>query len=193
MGFLFTALGLFIGYFLLKGKLTSSPSAALPPTPVLPPTQPVQIVGNPWPEPLSDYEVLFQKAVKDAGGTQNMPYRAVFIQSHLETAGGTSRVLRDWHNGFGFHGDVGAPNKFWDGSHQTTEAGEVMRIYKSLDLSIGDYLRLIQARYPECVLAAHTGDIKGYFRGLVNGGYATDPNYYNDLLSRYKSVYGVNA
>lgn len=164
---------------------TSTPQAPAPSTP------PPAVLG--WSTPLSDYELRFQKALADAGGTQNLPYRAMFIQSHVETGGGTSRVLKSWNNGFGIHGDKGAPNKFWDGSHQTTSNGEVMRVYKSLDLSIGDYIAHIQAMYPLCIQAAHTGDIKGYFAGLVSGGYAEDPKYYDTLLARYKTIYGADA
>lgn len=212
MGFLITVIGIVLGVIIVEeikkpqsGPVTPTSQTSPPPptpTPQPGPLAPLTTTvpgANPpsdspgWATPLSDYEVQFQKSLSDAGGTQHMPYRAIFIQSHLETGGGTSRALKEWHNGFGFHGDVGAPNQFWDGTHQTTTEGEVMRVYKSLDLSIGDYLRLIQAHYPACVAAAQVGDIKGYFAGLVQGGYATDPNYYNDLLARYKAIYGVDA
>lgn len=203
MEFLLFALGIIGGIYLIEEvkKQNDRPTDQPPPPPApLPaagnqPAAPPSTAPQPttWSTPLSDYEVKFQAALADAGGTQNLPYRAIFIQSHLETGGGTSRALKEWNNGFGFHGDVGAPNKFWDGTHQTTTEGEVMRVYKSLDLSIGDYLRLIQKQYPACVLAAHTGDVKGYFAGLVQGGYATDPHYYDDLLARYKAIYGENA
>ncbi len=200
MGFILAVLGIIGGVFLVEELKKPSPTPAAPPPPSLPtkgdqPDAPVSSAPEKtaWSQPLSDYEVKFQQFLADAGGPQGMPYKAIFIQSHLETGGGTARALKEWNNGFGFHGDVGAPNKFWDGTHQTTTEGEVMRVYKSLDLSIGDYLRLIQKQYPACVMAAQTGDIKGYFKGLVQGGYATDPHYYDDLLARYKAIYGTNA
>lgn len=200
MPFILAVIGIVLGIFVVEEiKKNAAPVTSPPPAPIptTTPQPPAPVVSAPpataWSTPLSDYEVEFQKALADAGGTQNLPYRAIFIQSHLETGGGTARALKEWHNGFGFHGDVGAPNKFWDGTHQTTTEGEVMRVYKSLDLSIGDYLRLIQKQYPACILAAQTGDIKGYFAGLVAGGYATDPHYYDDLVSRYKAIYGVDA
>lgn len=199
MGFILSAIAIIFGIVVYEE--TKSMTVIDPNQKPLPPDRPGNKPPPPettpqateWSTPLSDYEVQFQKALADAGGTQNLPYRAIFIQSHLETGGGTSRVLKEWHNGFGFHGDVGAPNDFWDGTHKTTTEGEVMRVYKSLDLSIKDYLRLIQKQYPACIVAAQNGNIKGYFKGLVQGGYATDPAYYDNLVSRYKAIYGTDA
>lgn len=181
-----------LGVLLLLGigvvVWASQKNAAAPTAPA--PTTPS---GQPnWPTPASDYEVIFQAALKQAGGPQNLLYRAMFIQSHLETGGGTSTALRTYNNGFGFHA-VGPGNAFWDGktTYLTTE-GENLRVYKSLADSIRDYIRLIQARYPAAVHAAENGSIPQYFAGLVAGGYATDPNYFSDLVARYKAIYGTN-
>lgn len=179
MSIFLTLLGIIGAYVLLKSKTSLVKSMTDNKTPA--PSAPT-----------SSYEAQFQAATRAAGGLQNLPYRAVFIQSHLETGGGTSNVLRTYHNGFGVHSD-GAPNQFWDGQSYLTAAGENMRVYKSLDLSVSDYTRLIQRKYPRCVMAAESGDVKGYFQGLAEGGYAADKQYYAKLLSRYKEVYGVDA
>jgi len=122
--------------------------------------------------------------LQEAGRQLGVSPRILLAQAALETGWGRSVV---GNNVFGIKA---SPS--WQGSELTTtthevEAGQMVsrqasfRAYPSLDAAVQDYVALIgnSPRYQSVIGA---GDNAGaYARGLLAGGYATDPEYAHKL------------
>lgn len=115
--------------------------------------------------------------------------KLLVAQAALETGWGQS-LTRAGHgsNLFGIKASAS-----WQGevqTHPTTEVynGQTMRqqasfrAYDSIEQSFDDYVRLIQARYSG---AANAQSPQEYADSLASGGYATDPNYSQKVMSIY--------
>jgi flagellar protein FlgJ len=117
-------------------------------------------------------------------------------QAALETGWGTSLPADrggQSHNFFGIKAGAG-----WRGasvSADTTEfsAGEPgverarFRAYGSVAENVADYVRVLsQPRYAEALGTG--GDVHAFATALQRGGYATDPEYANKLMSVYRQI-----
>lgn len=118
--------------------------------------------------------------------------RGIIAQAALETGWGTSQpadASGKSHNLFGIK--AGAS---WRGSSVEAETQEYVagiagrenerfRAYGSLAESVGDYVRLLRDN-PRYAAALNTGtDVRAFATALQQGGYATDPEYANKLVS----------
>jgi len=127
--------------------------------------------------------------------------RAIVAQAALETGWGTSQP-RDAggnsHNHFGIK--AGASWRGASMSSDTTEyvAGEAgterarFRAYGSVAENVADYVRVLnQPRYSA---ALGTGtDVRAFADALQRGGYATDPEYANKLVSVFGQVVAADV
>jgi flagellum-specific peptidoglycan hydrolase FlgJ len=115
-------------------------------------------------------------------------------QSLLETGG----VLHLWNNLIGFKVGSGMTNAFWHGKYVTKNTWEVVngiryegvtanfRAYDSIEDGFGDQDLLFQLPRYEGVRTAATPQEQT--KALVQGGYATDPQYavkLNNLMDKY--------
>jgi len=126
-----------------------------------------------------------------AGRELGVDPRAILAQAALETGWGTSQPggANASHNMFGIKAGAG-----WKGDSvmsSTTEfAGDVpgtelarFRAYGSSRESIDDYVSLLRDN-PRYAAALNTGgDVRAFATALQGGGYATDPDYANKLVS----------
>lgn len=125
-------------------------------------------------------------------GTNGISHELIIAQAHLETAGGTSKDYLYANNLFGIHA-VGSPNPYWSGaSYQPSPGSETVRKYASKEQCVRDYLRLLNAKYPNAVTAGQRGDAAAFFNALHAGGY-DGAAYDTELASRYRSLYGALA
>lgn len=145
------------------------------------------------------FQAQFRAACDANGGTKGLPFEAIFSQACVECDDGTANAYRQTNNPMSIHsrddaGNLYPATAFWDGvSEYKTANGEWLRSYASLQDGVGDYLRLINARYGAAVEAGRQGSVLGYFKGLIAGGYAEDPNYLVELRSKYQTLYGRTA
>jgi len=127
--------------------------------------------------------------------------RAIVAQAALETGWGTSQPRDaggDSHNHFGIK--AGASWRGASVSSDTTEyvAGEAaterarFRAYGSVAENVADYVRVLsQPRYSA---ALGTGtDVRAFADALQRGGYATDPEYANKLVSVFRQVVAADV
>jgi flagellar protein FlgJ len=122
--------------------------------------------------------------LKEAGRQLGVSPKILLAQAALETGWGRSVV---GNNVFGIKA-----GSFWLGSDVTTMTHEVegghtvsrqasFRAYPSLDAAVQDYVALVggSPRYQPAIGVGN--DAAAYGRGLVAGGYATDPEYARKL------------
>ncbi len=123
--------------------------------------------------------------------------RAIVAQAALETGWGTSQPADASGNSHNYFGIKAGAN--WRGasvSADTTEfvAGEAgserarFRAYGSVAENVTDYVRVIRDN-PRYTAALGTGaDVRAFATALQRGGYATDPQYANKLVSVFEKV-----
>lgn len=117
-------------------------------------------------------------------------------QAALESNYGTSGLTRQANNLFGIKA-----GSTWTGNIYTAETKEYIlgipytthadfRRYSSWLESCTDWARLLvmYGRYEESLRAAQEGDIEKFAYEIAKSGYATDPNYKNALLTKYRAV-----
>ena len=122
--------------------------------------------------------------LKEAGRQLGVSPRILLAQAALETGWGRSMV---GNNVFGIKASAS-----WTGSEVSAMTHEVeggqtvprqasFRAYPTLDAAVQDYVALVggRARYQAAVGVGN--DAAAYGRGLVAGGYATDPAYARKL------------
>jgi flagellar protein FlgJ len=122
--------------------------------------------------------------------------RAIVAQAALETGWGTAQPADaggQSHNFFGIK--AGASWRGASVSADTTEfvAGEAgtgrarFRAYGSLAENVTDYVRVL--REPRYADALGTGaDVRAFATALQHGGYATDPEYADKLMSVFRQI-----
>jgi len=118
--------------------------------------------------------------------------RAVLAQAALETqwgkhlpsdAGGSSNNLFGIKAGSSWGGDrVSVPTIEYEDGIAVRKRAQ-FRAYDSPADSFADYGRMLSEnpRYADAL--GHGDDVVGFARGLVNGGYATDPSYVHKLAA----------
>ena len=123
--------------------------------------------------------------------------RAIVAQAALETGWGTSQpkdATGDSHNYFGIKAGGG-----WRGASVASDTTEFadgragresaqFRAYGSLAENVEDYVRVIRDN-PRYASALGTGaDVRAFATALQRGGYATDPQYADKLVSIAESL-----
>lgn len=115
---------------------------------------------------------------------QTPPNSIIIAQAILESGWGESSLSRDASNYFGIKGDyngkyVNVPTQEYTESGWVT-LDQPFKKYPDLHTSVQDYLNLMQLPRYAGVLQANNYKDAAY--ALVEGGYATDPNYAQKLI-----------
>src|SRR6185503_19283697 len=128
--------------------------------------------------------------------------RAIVAQAALETGWGTSQpkdATGDSHNYFGIKAGGG-----WRGASVSSDTAEFaggragresaqFRAYGSLAENVADYVRVIRDN-PRYSAALGTGaDVRAFATALQRGGYATDPQYAEKLVSVFGQVLAADV
>jgi flagellar protein FlgJ len=129
--------------------------------------------------------------------------RAIVAQAALETGWGSSMPADESGTSHNLFGIKAAPNaragSTWNGAHVTSDTTEFtagiaqgesaqFRAYGSPAESVRDYVKLLRDN-PRYAAALDTGtDVRAFAAGLQRGGYATDPEYANKLVSVAEQV-----
>jgi peptidoglycan hydrolase FlgJ len=127
-----------------------------------------------------------------AGRELGVDPRAIIAQAALETGWGTSQPADgtgNSHNLFGIKAgaswkgaSVASATTEFDGGVAGTEVAR-FRAYGSAEASVNDYVSLLRDN-PRYSAALNTGgDIHAFAAALQRGGYATDPDYANKLVT----------
>ncbi|URZ87776.1 glucosaminidase domain-containing protein [Floricoccus penangensis] len=145
------------------------------------------------------FENIYPEAVKLANNN-NLFASVILSQTIAESAWGQSELAMNANNLFGVKADSSwtgeiyekDTNEFVDGKSITVKAK--FRKYPSQVDSLKDYVNKITGnpdRYTN-VLKSKAQTFENAAQALQNGGYATDPNYANNLINRIKN-YNLNA
>lgn len=110
----------------------------------------------------------------------------IIAQSVLETGWGQSNIMMKANALFGIKAGTGWKGKvyssstleIYDGVEKTELA--TFRAYNNIEESIRDYYNLIEKNYKK---ALGCGSQKESIEAIKNGGYATDPDYVNKIMS----------
>jgi peptidoglycan hydrolase FlgJ len=127
-----------------------------------------------------------------AGRELGVDPRAIIAQAALETGWGTSQPADangNSHNLFGIKAgaswkgaSVASATTEFDGGVAGTEVAR-FRAYGSAEASVNDYVSLLRDN-PRYSAALNTGgDVQAFANALQRGGYATDPDYANKLVT----------
>jgi flagellar protein FlgJ len=127
-----------------------------------------------------------------AGRELGVDPRAIIAQAALETGWGTSQpadASGSSHNLFGIKAGANWNGASVESATTEYEAGvagaEVARFraYGSTEASVNDYVSLLRDN-PRYAAALNTGgDVRAFATALQRGGYATDPDYANKVVS----------
>jgi peptidoglycan hydrolase FlgJ len=127
-----------------------------------------------------------------AGRELGVDPRAIIAQAALETGWGTSQpadASGNSHNLFGIKAganwkgaSVASSTTEFEGGVAGTEVAR-FRAYASAEASVNDYVSLLRDN-PRYAAALNTGgDVHAFAAALQRGGYATDPDYANKLVT----------
>jgi peptidoglycan hydrolase FlgJ len=127
-----------------------------------------------------------------AGRELGVDPRAIIAQAALETGWGTSQpadATGNSHNLFGIKAganwkgaSVGSATTEFENGVAGTEVAR-FRAYGSAQASVNDYVSLLRDN-PRYSAALNTGgDVHAFAAALQRGGYATDPDYANKLVT----------
>jgi flagellar protein FlgJ len=128
--------------------------------------------------------------------------RAIIAQAALETGWGTSQPADATGGSNSLFGIKGGVN--WQGAAVTAATTEFdagvagrqdarFRAYGSVEDSVKDYVSLLRDN-PRYSAALHTGtDVRAFANALQRGGYATDPDYANKLVSVAEQLASLKA
>ena len=111
-----------------------------------------------------------------------IPASITLAQGCLESANGTSTLAVQGNNHFGIK-----CHKNWEGEtifHDDDAKGECFRKYSTAEESFKDHALYLtsQRRYAE-LFKIEGNDYKHWANGLKSAGYATNPNYANELIN----------
>jgi flagellar protein FlgJ len=144
------------------------------------------------PEHVQEFVARLSGPAQKAAIGSGIPAELILAQAALETDWGRRQITTpegaDSHNLFG----IKAGSQWQGATTQVTtteyEDGaahkqlESFRVYPSYDAAFDDYARLISSR-PGYAAARNTGDAPRAAMALQQGGYATDPQYAEKLIS----------
>ena len=118
----------------------------------------------------------------------SIPASITLAQGILESGSGESDLAVESNNHFGIkcHRDWEGDRSYYDDD----EENECFRKYKSASESYLDHSLFLKnkPRYSE-LFSLNITDYKGWAKGLKKAGYATDPNYANNLIRVIEKYY----
>ncbi len=118
----------------------------------------------------------------------SIPASITLAQGILESGSGESDLAVESNNHFGIkcHRDWEGDRSYYDDD----EENECFRKYKSASESYLDHSLFLKnkPRYSE-LFSLNITDYKGWAKGLKKAGYATDPNYANNLIRIIEKYY----
>jgi len=118
--------------------------------------------------------------------------RAIVAQAALETGWGSSQPADGQgqsHNYFGIKAGTS-----WSGARVASDTTEFVdgaargeraqfRAYESVAENVGDYVRVLRDNPRYAAALGTGGDVRAFANALQRGGYATDPEYANKLVT----------
>lgn len=123
-----------------------------------------------------------------------IPASVILAQAILESRSGTSELAKRSNNHFGIKCHNG-----WDGDtivKDDDSTNECFRRYASIDESYTDHSLFLSTRPRySSLFSLSVNDFKGWCYGLKNAGYATSPNYADELIKLIidKKLYELDA
>ncbi len=147
-------------------------------------------------EHVRDFVNRLEAPAAMAAHRTGLPSRLILAQAALETGWGRHEITADGgaqsFNVFNIKADGWngastsvATHEYAGGTMQATQAG--FRVYDSYDQAFSDYARLIDSS-PRYAAARQAATPEAAARALQDGGYATDPNYADKLVSVMQSI-----
>ncbi|MDI1354892.1 MAG: glucosaminidase domain-containing protein [bacterium] len=124
----------------------------------------------------------------------NIPASVILAQAILESRSGTSELAKRSNNHFGIKCHNG-----WEGDtilKDDDSTNECFRRYASIDESYTDHSLFLSSRPRYASLFyLSVNDFKGWCYGLKNAGYATSPDYADELIKLItdKKLYELDA
>lgn len=153
----------------------------------------------------ADYINAIAPPAQRVQATSRIPASVTIAQSALESAWGTSRLTVNDSNYFGFKcvsaNDPG-PIAIDCHNYPTTECtptchtvNAYFRVYRNAEDSLRDYARLLTTSDRYAPAFQYTNDPDEFIRQIHRGGYATDPDYANKVISimRAHNLYRFNS
>lgn len=153
-------------------------------------TKPINVASN--------FEQRLKQAAQSASEASGIPAEFMLAQAALESGWGKREIkTADGQTSYNLFG-IKATGQ-WDGKVAETMTTEYIngekqkrvekfRAYDSYEAAFHDYAKLISTnpRYQKAMQS--TDDAAAYAKALQQGGYATDPNYANKLISVMKRI-----
>ena len=137
---------------------------------------------------IENYITNYKQLAIDEMNRYSIPASITLAQGILESGGGQSKLAKDAFNHFGIK-----CHKNWKGDkvyHDDDDENECFRKYDSASDSYLDHSLFLKnkPRYSE-LFSLKITDYKGWAKGLKKAGYATDPNYANNLIRVIEKYY----
>lgn len=129
-----------------------------------------------------------QRIQKQTGIPASIILGQIIFESSGKYPGGLSGLAYNNKNLFGIKGKgtAGSANMFSKEYDAGGNRVSGFRAYNSFSESLNDHARLLQTdRYAKHLKNAKS--VEDFARGIIAGGYATDPNYANQLIGIIKS------
>lgn len=123
-------------------------------------------------------------------GTKIFP-QVILAAASLESRNGNSQLSKKYKNFFGIKANKNSQNKIAFKTQEFIKGKEVtivqyFKVYASVVDSFKDYIKLLyKPRYVNAGVLAATNVID-QIKAIKKGGYATDPQYVNKLVSLYQ-------
>jgi flagellar protein FlgJ len=126
-----------------------------------------------------------------------IPWLMTGTQAAHESRNGNSLLTVQANNLFGMTGDswqkAGKPvyviqTKEFNAEKVPYFVSRPFRKYASWTEALADWQMHILTMYKPAFICAHDGDANGFFDALQAGGYATDPQYAEQLKERYMEI-----
>jgi len=128
-----------------------------------------------------------QRLQKETGIPASITLGQIIFESSGSYAGGLSGLAAQGKNLFGIKGkgtagSVTMPTTEYTSSGSAYKTSAAFRAYNTYYESMADHARLLQTdRYSKYLKNAKTAE--DFAKGILAGGYATDPNYANLLMN----------
>lgn len=129
-----------------------------------------------------------QRIQRQTGIPASIILGQIIFESSGKYPGGLSGLAYNNKNLFGIKGKGSAGSANWFSKEYDAGGNRVsgFRSYNSYSESLNDHARLLQTeRYAKYLRNAKS--VEDFARGIKAGGYATDPNYANQLIGIIKS------
>lgn len=137
-------------------------------------------------------------AAQPVAHESGIPISYIVAQAAHESNYGKSGLAQKSKNLFGIkadHGWIGPSDNYPTTEFQNGKEIKInayFRKYSTWEASVRDWVKFISSpRYAKAYAAALANDAKGFFKGLQDAGYATDPQYADSLVHVLNSIKGA--